>query len=150
MSHLTTKPMKWSVCQAKTRISLGIRPVWSVFAVPMKKHWALSYTLIAQRRFWADWVDAQTGLSRRWAQMSFCWFCHEAAKILNIASVGIILYRLQKRKTLIKLHGCAGWSVPLLFAYGIKQVLSWCGSFFIHSPVIGLVHLQHFLANKSP
>ena len=28
---------------AKTQISLGIRPVWSVFAVRMKKAWVLSY-----------------------------------------------------------------------------------------------------------
>ena len=29
MSHSITKPTKWHVCPAKTRISLGIRPVWS-------------------------------------------------------------------------------------------------------------------------
>ena len=32
------KPTKWPVCQAKTQISLGICPVWSVFNVHMKKH----------------------------------------------------------------------------------------------------------------
>ena len=30
MSRLMTKPAKWHVCPAKTQISLGIRPVWSV------------------------------------------------------------------------------------------------------------------------
>ena len=35
---------------AKTQISLGIRPVWSVFAVSMKKAWTLSYPLNAQPR----------------------------------------------------------------------------------------------------
>ena len=34
-----------------------------VFAVHMKKHWALSYLLIAQRRLWSDWADAQADLS---------------------------------------------------------------------------------------
>ena len=43
MSRLMTKPTKWHVRPAKTQISLGIRPVRSVFAVRMKKHWALNY-----------------------------------------------------------------------------------------------------------
>ena len=29
LSHLMTKPTKWSVCPAKTQISLGLYPVWS-------------------------------------------------------------------------------------------------------------------------
>ena len=41
MSHLMTKPTKWHVCQQR-QISLGIRPVWSVFAVRLKKHWSLA------------------------------------------------------------------------------------------------------------
>ena len=36
---------------AKTQISLGIRPVWSVFAVRMNEVWVLSYPLSAQRFF---------------------------------------------------------------------------------------------------
>ena len=40
----------------KTPISLGIRPVWSVFAVRMKRPWVLSYPLSAQRRLRSDWV----------------------------------------------------------------------------------------------
>ena len=56
---------KVSVCPAKTQISLGIRPVWSVFAVRMKKPWFLSYPLSAQRRLWSDWADAQADLSLR-------------------------------------------------------------------------------------
>ena len=50
-----------------------------VFAVRMKKASVLSYPLNAQRRLWSDWADAQADLSVRWAHMSFCWFCHEAA-----------------------------------------------------------------------
>ena len=52
------KTNKMSVRPAKTQISLGIRPVWSVFAVRMKKIWVLSYPLSAQRRLWSDWADA--------------------------------------------------------------------------------------------
>ena len=45
MSRLMTKPTKWHVRPAKAQISLGINPVWSVFAVCMKKAWVLSYPL---------------------------------------------------------------------------------------------------------
>ena len=31
-------------------------------------------------------------------------------------------------KALIRLHGCAVWSAPLLFAYDIKHIFSWPGS----------------------
>ena len=63
------------------QISLGIRPVWSVFAVHVKKPWVLSYPLSAQRRLWSDWVDAQAVLSLRWAHTHFVGFCHVAAHI---------------------------------------------------------------------
>ena len=53
----------------------------SDFAVRMKKPWVLSYPLSAQRRLWSDWADAQADLSPRWAQWSFCWFCHAAAQM---------------------------------------------------------------------
>ena len=55
-------------------ISLGIHPVWSVFAVRMKKAWVLSYPLSAQRRLWSDWADAQADLSLRWAHSLFVGF----------------------------------------------------------------------------
>ena len=74
------KPTKWHVCPAKTQISLGICPVWSVFAVRMKKAWVLSYPLSAQRRLWSDWADAQADLRLRWAHKPLCWFCHEATQ----------------------------------------------------------------------
>ena len=41
------KPNKMSVHPAKTQISLGIGPVWSVFAVRMKKAWVFSNPLSA-------------------------------------------------------------------------------------------------------
>ena len=78
LSRLTTK---WHVRPAKTQISLGIRPVWSVLAVRMKKQWVLCYPLSALRRLGSDWADAQADPSLRWAQRSFCWFCREAAHL---------------------------------------------------------------------
>ena len=77
------KTNKMTVRPAKTQISLGICPVWSVFTVRMKKAWAFSYPLSAQRRLWSNWVDALADLSLCWAHMPFCWFCHEAAHILH-------------------------------------------------------------------
>ena len=84
LSHLMKKPTKWHEGPAKTQISLGIRPVWSVFAVRMKKAWVLSYPLSAQQRLWSDWADAQADLSLRWAHMQFCWFCHDTAHIPSL------------------------------------------------------------------
>ena len=53
-------------------------------AVLMKKPRVLSYPLSAQLRLWSDWADAQADLSLRWAPISFCWFCHEAAQLSHI------------------------------------------------------------------
>ena len=44
-----------------------------------------------------------------------------------------MLSRQWTTKVLIKLCGCAGWSVPLLFAYDIRQVFSWQCSILIPS-----------------
>ena len=41
MSHLMTKPTKWSVRPAKTQISLSIRPVWSESSICA--HWVAKY-----------------------------------------------------------------------------------------------------------
>ena len=48
-----------------TQISLGIRPVWSVFAVRSwvaKDPWFLHVDI----EDWSDWTDAQADLSLRW------------------------------------------------------------------------------------
>ena len=79
MSRRMTKPTKWFVLPAMSQISLGFRPVWSVFAVRLKKHWVFSYPLSAQRRLWSDLADAKTDLSLCWAHRSFCWFCRAQA-----------------------------------------------------------------------
>ena len=68
------KTIKMSVRPAKTQISLGICPIWSVFAVRMKKAWVLSYPLSALRRLCSDWADAQADVSLRWAQSHFVGF----------------------------------------------------------------------------
>ena len=39
-------------------------------------------------------------------------------EILDLASIAIILSRQRTTKVLIRMHGCAGCSAALLFAYG--------------------------------
>ena len=68
-------PTKCHVRPAKTQISLGIRPVWSVFTVHIKKLGSLA-THWAHSEDWSDWADTQADLS-----LSFCWFCYEAAQM---------------------------------------------------------------------
>ena len=68
------------VCPAKTQLSLGIRPVWSVFPVRMKKAWVLSYPLSAQRKLirlggCPGWLETSLGAQ------PLCWFCHEVADL---------------------------------------------------------------------
>ena len=75
------KTNKMTMHPAKTQISLGIRPVWSVFAIRMKKHWILSYPLSALRRLirlgrCPGWSESLLGAQ------SFCWFCHVVAQLL--------------------------------------------------------------------
>ena len=45
-----------------------------VFAVRMKKPWAINYPLSAQRRLWSDQADAQADLSLHWAHTHFAGF----------------------------------------------------------------------------
>ena len=51
-----------------------IRPVWSDFAVPMKRALVLSYPLSAQWRLWPDRADALADLSLRWVHSHFVGF----------------------------------------------------------------------------
>ena len=46
------------------------------------------------------------------------WWDSYGLEILDLASRGIILSRQWTTKALIRLRKCAGWSAPLLFAYG--------------------------------
>ena len=74
------KTNKMILCPAKTKISRGIHPGWSVFAV---RQWVAKQPsfLHADSENWSDWPDVQADLSPRWAHMPFCWFCHEAAQM---------------------------------------------------------------------
>ena len=75
------KTNKMSVRPAKTQISLGIRPIWSVLAVRLIGSQVPKLSSSGQWRRWSDWADAQADLSLRWAHMPFSWFCQDAAQI---------------------------------------------------------------------
>ena len=45
-------------------------------------------------------------------------------EILPETSLDMILYKKRITGVLIRLHGCAGWSVPLLFSNIQRQVFS--------------------------
>ena len=83
MSCLMIKPTKWHVHPAKTRISLGIRPVQSESSLSAWRKLGSSGSLATHRvhsEDWSDWADAKADLCFRWAQ-SFCWFCHVVAQM---------------------------------------------------------------------
>ena len=50
-------------------------------------------------------------------------------EISLVASLDMELYKTRITKTLIRLHGCAGWSAPVLFANPRRQVFSRRGPF---------------------
>ena len=81
MSHSKTKTTKWPVRPAKTQISLGIHPVWSVFAMPA---WVAKEPrfLHGNSKDWSDY--AQADLSLRWVHKSFCWLCHAATQMSQL------------------------------------------------------------------
>ena len=60
-------------------------------------HWALSYTLSAQRRLLSDLADPQAYLSLRWAHMPFCWVCHETVQICNNNKIQLYKYRVSQK-----------------------------------------------------
>ena len=84
MSRLMTKPTKWHLRPAKTQISLGTRQVWSkslLCAPRIDKDLMLLHA--------DSEASDQTGQMPRLIRVfagctSFCWFCHEAAHMINL------------------------------------------------------------------
>ena len=71
LSRLLTRPTKWHVLTAKTRMPRLIR----VFTVYMKKHWVLSYPMSAQWRLirlggCPGWSESSLGCPG-WSESSF-------------------------------------------------------------------------------
>ena len=74
MSRDMTKPTKWHVRPAKTRISLGIGPVWSESSLSAWRKLGSLATNQAHSELWSDWADAQADLSLRWVHSHFVGF----------------------------------------------------------------------------
>ena len=72
MSLSMKKINKMTCVPNEDQLSLGIRPVWSVFA--WKRVGSLA-TYKAHSEDWSDWAHAQADLSLQWAHMSLYWFC---------------------------------------------------------------------------
>ena len=68
------KTNKMSVRPAKTQISLGIRPAWSVSSLSAWRNLGSLATHWAHIEDWSDLADAQADLSLRWAHTHFIGF----------------------------------------------------------------------------
>ena len=68
MSHNMRTRIFWHMGQRKTRISLQIHAVWSVFIVHMKQI-CIDYPKYAQWRFWSDCINTKADLNLGWAYM---------------------------------------------------------------------------------
>ena len=82
--------------------------------------WVASYgpnlSSCGQQRLRSDWADAQADLSRRWAYMPFCWFCHDAAHLFSAGCLWLGLRQdvLKTRHTeRAEANGCKKWYLML-------------------------------------
>ena len=112
MSHHMTKSTKWPVHPVKTHISLGTRPVWSLFAVRKKKVWTFSYLLSALWRLTRlggcpGWSESSLGAQAILLVLSCAGSCtvkmsHDMTKPT--------MWHVRPVKTQISLGICPVWS----------------------------------------
>ena len=98
---------------------LAIALRWRGHLFPLQNRWASS------------WENVSSGVYDRGRPKPAC-SATEASwslETLDIASIHIILFKQRTTKVLIRLHGCTGWSAPLLFAYGIRLIFAWPGPY---------------------
>ena len=62
-----------------------------------------------------DWIYAQADPSRRWAHMSFCWFCHVVAQMLNDCAYKHTMHALNS-VSIYNVNICTSSSISGLFA----------------------------------
>ena len=106
------KTNKMSVRQAKTQISLGIRPVWSESLLSAWRNLGSLVTHWAHSEDWSDWADAQADLSLHWAHSHF---------------VGFVMSRLNSTF----LCNCCGWHASRLLRL---CSLDWLVYKYMYSP----------------
>ena len=94
--------------------------------------WINKFMGFHQIFIWASlWENVSSGISDQ-VRLQLACSATEASMTLAILVTetrDITLSRQQTTKALIRLHGCAGWSVPLLFAYDIRHIFSWPSSY---------------------
>ena len=78
-----TIPTKWPVRPTKTKVSLGIHPVWSESSLSPWRNIGSLATHWAHREEWSDWVDALADLSLRLVHPASCWFRHAPVQYLS-------------------------------------------------------------------
>ena len=77
------------------------------------------------------WQNVSSGVSDPARHKPAC-AATEASQVLEISAIeSRVLSKQRTTKVLIRLRGCAGWSVPLLFTYDIRHIFSWPGSPYI-------------------
>ena len=96
--------------------------------------WSGSHCLlhVTLTRIWASsWENVSSGVCDQVRLKPACSDTEESYSLesLDLESTHTILSRQRTTKELIRLRGCASWSAPLLFAYGIRHIFSWPGSF---------------------
>ena len=103
--------------QRRLRSAWAICPIWSVFAVRMKKLWVLSYPLSAQRRLWSDRVDCWLVLSCRGSTVFGLFKNLAFASRLSHSMTKPTKRHLHPAKTHISLGIRLVWSEPSLSAW---------------------------------
>ena len=101
-----------------SRDSDQIRPVWSFFAVRMKKRWVFSYPLSAQRRPLTrlgrcpGWSESLLGSQSVW------WFCHAVAQMLKYPTNSLVpAWEVNLSPTcVVVVVSLLSFSVPLLLS----------------------------------
>ena len=101
-------------CRTPEREVRGSRPTVAVLCP-----WARHFT---PRKYWLITQEAMAPSRHDWKIVD--WDVKPQHNQPNILSKQLIT------KVLIRLRGCSGWSVPLLFTYDIK-VFSWHGSYSV-------------------
>ena len=87
--------------------------------------------------FHTNWaISRENVFSRIFDQVTFKPDCSATEASSNLvtldrASIHIILSKQRTTKVLIRLRGCAGWSAPLLFAYGLRHIFAWPGPIMV-------------------
>ena len=88
------------------------------------------YTVPSNYTWATTWQNVSLGVSNQARHKAAC-AATDASYSLEISAIesrDIILPKQRTTKALTRLRGCAGWSVPLLFAYDIRHIFSWPGS----------------------